>query len=237
MLKVLIVDDEALAREIIQHYCNGTPDIELVGQCATAAEALTALEHTTIDLMFLDLRMPGFGGLDLLRGLEEKPPTIIVSAHREHALDGYELDVVDYLLKPVNEERFFKAVAKARRRLVARESLPGRTEKDILLKVDRSMKRVRIQDISHLEAQGNFVRVHLVLGPPLLATDTLRNLMLELETLGFVQVHRSFVVNGAQVAELHTEKLLMLDGSKVPIGKTFRPSRSAIRVSMSASRT
>lgn len=220
MLKILIVDDEAPAHDVLAHHCARHSDLRIVGHSYNAAEALAALQQQAVDLMFLDIRMPRFGGLDLLRGLDSPPLTVIASAHREHALDGFDLDVVDYLLKPISAERFDAALDKVRRRLAQSET-PGEAE-DLVLKVDRTMRRFRLDEISHFEAQGNFVRVWTTGLSAALATTTLRHLSEVLPADRFVQVHKSFIVNRRHIVEQRSNALLMDGGMEVPIGRSFR---------------
>lgn len=218
MLKVLIVDDEPPAHEVLLYHCRRQDDIEVVGQCFSAGEALAFIEARSADLMFLDIRMPLFGGLDLLRGLNVAPPTIIVSAYQEHALDGYELDVVDYLVKPVRADRFSAAIAKARRRLNSQQPNP---EPYLVLKVDRTQRRFLLSDIEYFEAQGNFVNVWSPSGT-CLATTTLKNLLALLPADDFVQVHRSYIVNRTKIVERQPGLLRLETGREVPVGKTQR---------------
>lgn len=220
VLNVLIADDEPLAQDVLAHHCAAHSDLRVVGRCRSAAEALAALEANPVDLMFLDVRMPRFGGLELLRGLTSPPLTVIVSAHREHAFDGYELDVVDYLLKPVSAARFADAVEKVRRRL-AEELPPKPPTLDIVLKVDRTLRRVLLDEISCLQAQGNFVLVRGAFGQ-VMATTTLKALLAALPTQDFVQVHKSFIVRCAAIVEQTAQELRLADGTIVPIGKSYR---------------
>lgn len=220
MLNALIVDDEAPAHTVLLHHCGQIPDVTIVAQCFSAAEALEALQTHRIDLMFLDINMPRFGGLDLLRGLDPRPLTIIVSGHREHALEGYDLDVVDYLLKPVSEDRFVSAIDKARRRLSPAEArAPAR---DIAFKIGRSTRLFKADEIACLEAHGNFVRIWSDRHDKPLATATLQQLESELKPLGFVRVHRSFVVNRARIIEQNVREVTLDIGITVPIGKSFK---------------
>lgn len=219
MLKVLIIDDEAPAHDVMLHHIAAHGDLEVVGQCYNAAEALTALETLSVDLMLLDIRMPGFGGIDLLRGLHSPPLTIIASAHRDHAVDGFDLDVVDYLLKPVSAERFTAALDKVRRRI---DEAAGAQEGDIVLKVDRSMRRFPLGDIACFRAQGNFVEVSTGPNETVLATATLRSLEERLPADRFVRVHKSFIVNRMHVTEQRAGSLTLDTGLEVPIGKSFR---------------
>lgn len=217
-MNALIVDDEALAHDVLLHHCAAHPDVRIVGRCYNAAEALAALAAQPVDLLLLDIRMPPFGGLDLLRGMEAAPMAIIVSAHREHALDGYDLDVVDYLLKPVSADRLAAALDKVRRRL-APASAPDQTE--IVLKVDRTFRRFRIDSIACVEAEGNFVKVWFD-GGNCLATITLSKLEALLPGERFKRVHKSFVVNLDAVSQFGSRSLALANGMTVPIGRTYR---------------
>lgn len=223
MLNVLLVDDEPLAHEVLLHHCRAYPDLKIVGQCRNAAEALAVIARIPVDLMFLDIRMPQFGGLDLLRGLDTPPLTIIVSAHREHAIDGFDLDVVDYLLKPVSVGRFASALDKARRRLA--EAGQGTAEPAVVtLRVDRTTRHLRLDRISCLQAQGNFVQVWSAEGN-CLATTTLHALIEVLPERQFVQVHRSFVVRRDRIVEQRSNALRLDTGLEVPIGRSFRGNK------------
>jgi len=218
MLNVLIVDDEPLAHDVLLHHCAAHPDVRIVGQCYNAAEALAAISACKVDLLLLDIQMPRFGGLDLLRGLESPPLAIIVSAHRDHALDGYDLDVIDYLLKPVSAERLGTALDKARRRLQA-ASLP--VERDIILKVDRAFRRFRLGEVTCFEAEGNFTRVWSS-EQSVLATITLRKLEEMLSDETFVRLHKSFIVNVDAVTEFRSDVVTVANGAMIPIGRSYR---------------
>lgn len=221
MLNVLIVDDEVPAHEVLLHHCRTHADINVAGRCYNAAEALAAIATERVDLMFLDIRMPRFGGLDLLRGLYAPPLTVIVSAHKEHALDGFDLDVVDYLLKPVSAMRFAAALDKARRRLASDRVENGKTQQDLVLKVDRTMRRFRFDEIACFQAQGNFVQVWTQAGV-VLASTTMRRLLELLPADRFVQIHRSHIVNCSYIAEHDAGSVRLDNGMQAPIGKNFR---------------
>jgi DNA-binding LytR/AlgR family response regulator len=218
MLNVLIVDDEPLAHDVLLHHCAAHSDVRIVGQCYSAAEALAAITAGQINLLFLDIQMPRFGGLDLLRGLETPPLAIIVSAHRNHALDGYDLDVVDYLLKPVDAPRFGAALEKARRRL---HLATPKVEREIVLKVDRAFRRFRLREITSFEAEGNFTRVWSNENSTL-ATTTLRELEDMLTNDAFVRLHKSYIVNVDAIIEVRTGSVSLENGIRIPIGRTYR---------------
>ena len=221
MLNILIVDDEPLAHDVLLHHCSRHADLNVVGQCYNAAQALTATGSFKIDLMFVDIRMPRFGGLDLLRGMNAPPLAIIVSAHREYALDGFELDIVDYLLKPVSAERFSEALAKVRRRIAEQMPTVSEHDRQLVLKVDRALRRFDHADIDYIQAQGNFV---LVSGPAtsFLATATLKSLIECLPADQFARVHKSYIVRRSAILEQKSNLLRLKNGAEIPIGKSFR---------------
>lgn len=228
MLKALIVDDEPLAHDVLAHLCQREGGVEIVAHCLSAAEALTHMQAHDADLMFLDIRMPVFGGLDLLRGLHAPPLTVIVSAHQEHAFDGFELDVVDYLLKPVSPERFAEAMAKVKRRWAMQGKQPTNQPDEIVLKVDRALRRFRFDDIVCFRAQGNFVEV-VAEGQTFLATTTMKQLLAQLPPDRFVRVHRSCIVHCLKIVEQRPAELILDNGQTIPIGRSYRrPDRRGL---------
>lgn len=224
MLKVLIVDDEPHAHDVLAHHCRADPGVTVVGNCHSAAEALRVIEGAEVDLMLLDIRMPVFDGLALLRGLRAPPLTVIVSAHQNHALEGFELDVVDYLLKPVSAQRFAAALVKVRRRIADQSAAAVADPVDIVLKVDRALQRFHLAEISSFEAQGNFVNVVGDHGGRL-ATATLKGVRALLPGDRFVQIHRSVIVNRDRIAEQQHDKVRLADGRTISIGRSYRDAR------------
>lgn len=221
MLRALIVDDEPHAHDVLTHHCQNEPDIVIVAKCHSASEALEAIQTVAVDLMFLDIRMPLFGGLDLLRGLHNPPLTVIVSAHQDHALDGFDLDVIDYLLKPVSAERFKAALGKVRRRVAEQSVFRPEGTEDLVLKIDRTLRRFRLAEISSFEAQSNFVMVVGDQGSAL-ATITLKSLRKLLPLDRFTQIHRSHIVNRDRIVAQLPDAVQLDDGRVIPIGKTYR---------------
>ncbi|MDR6982232.1 DNA-binding LytR/AlgR family response regulator [Rheinheimera pacifica] len=218
MLKTLIIDDEPLAHQVIKHHLQGCNDISVLASCYNATEALRYLAQQQVDLLLLDINMPALSGIELLRVLHNRPAVIIISAYKEYAIEGFELDVVDYLVKPVSSERLFAALNKLRRRLVAVKSA---TEPYIVLKVDREQRKFLLNDISLLEAYGNYVKVwqHQQMT---LVNSTLKRLLQQLPSQQFVQVHKSFVVNKDKVLAADSEQL-RLDGDQlIKVGKLYK---------------
>ena len=220
MLKALIIDDEPLAHDVIKHHLLKHPDIVVSGQCFHATEALHWLAENTVDVIFLDINMPVLSGMDMLRVLHNKPQVIIVSAYQEYALEGYELDVTDYLVKPVSEERLALALNKVRER--CRKSEPSAVEKPtVVVKVDREKRKIEIDSISYLEAYGNYVKLWQS-DSMLLVNSTLKQLVAELPEAQFIQVHKSFVVNAAKVIGVDTEHVRLQGEHLIKLGKVYK---------------
>ena len=167
MTKCLIVDDEPLAHDLVSNFCEKLPHIEVVAQCYDALEALEYLNGDPVDLMFLDLNMPGLKGFDFLRTLQNPPKVIVTTAYKEHALEGYELDVEDYLVKPFSFERFVKAVNKATSGLMSSQQTMGVSPNEpdsssrFFVKGEKEYRQVNREEILYVEAKGNYSALFL----------------------------------------------------------------------------
>lgn len=218
MLKTLIIDDEPLAHQVLQHHLQDCTDITLVGSCFNATEALRFLAQQPVDLLLLDINMPALSGIELLKVLHNRPQVILISAYKEFAVEGFELDVVDYLVKPVSRARLLDAITKVQRRLAAQTPI---VEPYIVLKVDREKRRFLLNDIDLLEAYGNYVKVWQ--GEQVtLVSSTLKRLLQLLPVQQFVQVHKSFAVNKNKIIALEHEQVRLAGGQPVKIGKAFK---------------
>ncbi|MFC3030950.1 LytR/AlgR family response regulator transcription factor [Pseudoalteromonas fenneropenaei] len=225
MLTVLIVDDEPLAHQVLLHHLRSHTDIEVIGQCYNATQALAILVKQRVDLLLLDINMPALSGLDMLSVMANRPQVIIVSAHQEHALKGFELDVCDYLLKPVSAARLATALDKVRSRLALQQSpipiLATSESPSIVVKVDREKRKINLADITLLEAYGNYVK--LWQGEQMtLVSSTLKLLLAQLPSPPFLQIHKSFVVNQQHLVALDNDTATLSDGKVVRIGKAFK---------------
>lgn len=224
MLKTLIIDDEPLAHQVLQHHLQDSTDIALVGSCYNATEALRFLAQQPVDLLLLDINMPALSGIELLKVLHNRPPVILISAYKEFAVEGFELDVVDYLVKPVSRARLLEAINKVYRRL---GSASLQAESYIVLKVDREKRRFLVNDIDLLEAYGNYVKVWQ--GEQVtLVNSTLKRLLQLLPALQFIQVHKSFVVNKSKIVALEQEQLRLEGGQPVKVGKAYKSGLSGV---------
>ncbi|MCA1801999.1 MAG: LytTR family DNA-binding domain-containing protein [Rhodothermaceae bacterium] len=215
-MNCLIVDDEPLAREILESYVNDIPGLECAGSCKTAMEALALLGSEEIDLLFLDVNMPGLSGIELLKAISAPPPVVLTTAYPEYALEGYELNVIDYLLKPIPFDRFLKAVMKVQNR----STTTGSTGRTIMVKADKKIWPVDVADILYLEASGDYVTIH-TRSRKILTHDTLRNLENKLPNGMFLRVHKSWIVAPSAVDYLEGN-MLHIKGRNIPVGKTYR---------------
>lgn len=219
-LKCLIVDDEPLSREVVEKYVEDTPGLGLAGQFSTAMEAGDYLCRNDVDIIFLDVRMPGLSGIQFLKSLHNPPLVIFTTAYPEFALEGFEVDAVDYLLKPFPYERFLKAVYKAFEKLKQQNS-ENREEQGILwLKADKRLKRIRIADIGYVEALGDYVRVYTE-KDSLIVHDTMNAMYEKLENYGFARIHRSFIVALDKISYIEGNQVIL--GERVlPLGQMFK---------------
>lgn len=213
--KCLIVDDEKIAREILETYIQTAPQLELIGQCQNAFEASTFLNQEQVDVIFLDIEMPELGGLSFLKTLTRPPKTIVTTAYREFALDGYELNVVDYLLKPISQERFLKAVNK-----LFHDSPINQASDHVYLKVDGKMVRVDFDNIHYIEGLNNYVKIYLK-DQFLISYQKLSYLEQAFPAGKFVRCHRSYIVNIEKITAF-TNNDLEIGKDEFPIGAKYR---------------
>jgi DNA-binding LytR/AlgR family response regulator len=224
-IRCLVVDDEPPAREIIRRYIEQIPTLELAGECANAIQAFTFLQQQEIDLMFLDIRMPQLTGNDFLKALNKPPKVIFTTAYSDYALEGYELDVVDYLMKPIPFDRFLKAVNKAYRQTAPRmESSNGveekKTDSFVYFRADRKMIKVMLQDIIYIESMKDYVKVFTSTGT-IITKQSISSVEAMLPEKDFIRTHRSFIVASRHIKSFTTE-LIEIHNTEIPIGKLFR---------------
>lgn len=219
MIKCLIVDDEPLSRDVLKTYCADHPELEVAAFCKDAFEAMAALEKEAIDLIFLDVNMPKLSGVNFYKSLNHKPKVIFTTAYPEFAVEGFELNAVDYLLKPFSFERFIKAINKVKEKLNQSNNV-AYDQGHILLKADKKIYRTDYQNLLFCEALGDYVKVN-VEGKTLIVTTTLKKLMEELPESLFVRVHKSFIVNKSKIEYVEGNQVKIQD-QFIPIGQSFK---------------
>ena len=221
-IRCLLVDDEPLAIQLLQKHIAQLPFFEVAGVCANAVRALEVLNQQPIDLLFLDIRMPQLSGLELLRNLHRPPRTILTTAYREYALDGFDLDVVDYLLKPVTFDRFFKSVERYLRmnHQPLTHVLSSSEPQFIYLKSGYKYFKLDLQQIFYIESRKDYIRV-ITKEKIIVSKYKLSDLEKELEGKGFLRIHRSYIVNLRHVTAF-TASDLEVDGLQLPIGDSYK---------------
>lgn len=217
-IKCIITDDEPVAREGLQSYVEKVDFLALTGVCEDAIQLNTLLKTEQPDLLFLDIEMPYLSGLDLLATLSNPPKVIITSAYEQYALKGYELDVTDYLLKPISFERFLKAVNKVHD-LLLKETAPA-AEEFLFVKSDKQMKKVFLKDILFIEGLENYICIYTA-SDKILVHSTMKNIYNSLPESDFIQTHRSFIVNIHHVS-LIEGNILNIAGHEIPVARNYR---------------
>ncbi len=225
VLKCLIADDEPIARQIIENYIQDIPYLELVSSCKNAFEVMEVLQKETIDLLFLDINMPKFSGVSLLKSLTTRPEVIITTAYPEYAIEGFELSVVDYLLKPFSLERFLQAVLKVQQKYSKQNSevkvvsSSVKEQKTLFVKSDKKIIKLNLEEITYIEAYGNYIKIYT--DTMILTSQTLSEFLEKLPT-HFLRIHKSYIVNFSCLKLIEGNQIILENNVKLPIGKSYR---------------
>lgn len=217
MITAIAIDDEPLPLEIIKRYCEQTDEIQLLETFTSTKLARAWLSQNQVDLLFLDINMPAVSGVDFYKSLDEKLMLIFTTAYTEYAVEGFNLQAIDYLLKPYSQERFGQAVKKAQDYHYFQNH--QRNSSEIFIKSDSSIHRILLEQISHIEALADYVKIHLTGKKPVVSRLT----MAGMETLlnhDFVRVHRSFIVALSKVDQIRNRSVFIGE-IEIPIGKTY----------------
>ena len=218
MIRCTLIDDEPLSRDILRQFITDHPDLELVSEYKDALEAMSGLEQKPVDLLFLDINMPKLSGVNFYKSLVIKPLVIFTTAYPEFALEGFELNAVDYLMKPIPFERFLQAIQKVKERINGNGS--SAIVEHIMLKVDKKLYRTAFEDILFFEAFGDYVKVHLK-DQVLIITHTMKRLLTELPSDQFIRTHKSFIINRSKVEFIEGNQLKVGE-QMVSIGQVYR---------------
>ncbi|HPG10681.1 MAG TPA: LytTR family transcriptional regulator DNA-binding domain-containing protein [Chitinophagaceae bacterium] len=235
MKKVIIIDDESLARSIVKEYLQKHPDLELVEECSDGFDGLKAIQQHNPDLLFLDIQMPKINGFEMLELVEEPPSVIFTTAFDEYALKAFEANAIDYLLKPFNQDRFDKAVTKWREQqpasvenntlgLLESASMSPHQKQRIVVRNGSKIKIISVHDVFYLEAADDYVKIHTQEGY-YLKNKTMNHFEQTLDNNLFVRSHRSYIVNVQQITridpyEKDNHVAVLRSGSKVPVSRS-----------------
>jgi len=223
-IRCLLVDDEPPAIDLLMNYTNMIDQLEVVGTSHSAIKAFDMLKDKDIDLMFLDIQMPVLNGIDFIKTLKNPPAIILTTAYREYALDSYDFDVIDYLLKPIAFDRFLKAVDRYRTRFFIHNSKDGISETDemdhLFLNVNKTHHKVYFRDILYVESLKDYVRIHTS-ETRLVVKGNLGSMMKKLPAKQFVRIHRSFAISLSHVNSYNQTEVDIM-GRKLPVGVSYR---------------
>ncbi|MEM6770365.1 MAG: LytTR family DNA-binding domain-containing protein [Bacteroidota bacterium] len=231
-LSCVIVEDEPMARKLLEQYVDKVPGLTLLKALSSPLGALELLKVQQPDILFLDVQMPEITGIDLLRMLPKKPVVVLTTAYSEYAIEGYELDVTDYLLKPITFERFLKCVERIKQKLDKNEDVPpvhqdwqpgsGGGEDYLFVKDGTKSVRINLREVRYIESMKDYVRIHLA-DKRITTLQSMKKLMALLPAKDFIRVHHSYIIALSWVEEVYREEVLV-DGKKVPVSDTYRPA-------------
>jgi DNA-binding LytR/AlgR family response regulator len=221
----VIIEDEPLAQNILKKYVANHPVLKLAAVCNNATEAQAVLLSQNIELLFLDINLPKLSGINFLKTLPHPPLVIFTTAYPEYAVEGFELDAVDYLLKPFSFERFLKAVNKAIEKINKKEISLQTSSAFIFLKADKKVHKVNPDDILYIEASGDYIKVMTENGQ-YVVNDTLKNLLEELPAAQFIRVHKSYIISKNKI-KFFEGNYIKVGNIDIPIGNSYKEEISA----------
>jgi DNA-binding LytR/AlgR family response regulator len=220
-MKCVIVDDEPVARKILREFAEQVYFLEVIAQFENAVKTEAFLQENEADILFLDIEMPKLSGLDYLKRAAVKPMVILTTAFPEYALEGYELDIVDYLLKPIAFSRFLKAVQKAKEYAELRNAAtPAPFHNYIFVRSERRIEKIEIRDILYIESTGNYVNIYTE-NKKIMAYLTLKSLESQLPSHEFIKIHQSFLVGCSKISAIDGNLVIIKDKA-LPVSRNFR---------------
>lgn len=215
-LSCIVVDDEPMGIEIIESFINKTPQLKLINTFDNAIDALRYIEANKIDIAFLDINMPEINGISLAKLIGDKSKIIFTTAHREFAIEGFNLNVTDYLLKPIAYDRFIKAVNKLKPKQNADNS------SYIFVRSDRKMIKINFEDISHIESLSDYIKIHLY-NKTIITRETISNIESKIPSQNFIRTHRSYIVS-IKAIESFTNEYIEINKKAIPISRSYKES-------------
>ncbi len=221
-LTCITADDEPIARKILENYIAEIPYLEHIASCKNAFEVMDLLKEKSVDILFLDINMPKLSGISLVKTIIDRPYVVITSAYSDYAVESFELNVVDYLLKPFSLERFLQAVLKVQKQInlnINDLEEDKKKPKSIFVKSEKKIIKLNHSEINYIEAYGNYIKIHteqMTLVPQTL-TDCLKKL-----PSPFIRIHKSYAINFNKLKLIDGNQLILINGIKLPIGKFYR---------------
>ncbi|TWW00542.1 LytR/AlgR family response regulator transcription factor [Chitinophaga pinensis] len=218
-IQAIAIDDELPALKLIENFCSKVEGIQLQKTFNVPAEAFKHIGKYPVDLLFLDINMPSVTGTDFYRSLQQEAMVIFTTAHAEYAVEGFNLNAVDYLLKPFTFERFQQAVQKAQQLILSRQTHPTATP-PLIFRVDYGLTRVQVSEILFIEGLDDYLKIHLHQQPPLIVRMTMKAVIEKLPPQSFMRVHRSYIVALSRVEQVRN-KTIYIAGHEIPVSSSY----------------
>lgn len=225
-IRCLVVDDAALARDLLQNHINKIPTLTLVAACSDATQALLYLEQNTVDIIFSDIEMPNINGLHFVKQLKNNPIVIMTTAYSEYAIEGFDLGVIDYLLKPITFERFSLAVERAMKLLANQQPNYLDQQGTIFIKTGNKQIKIAFDDIIYIEANGDYINIHTN-QKRFSSYERMKNILKQLPQNQFFRIHHSYIINSQKISAIHQDKI-ELGEVILPISEKKRGAIKAI---------
>lgn len=219
-LNCLIVDDEPLSLDVLEKYIQDIPVLQLTGRCLDAFSALKMLKETEVDLLFLDINMPKLSGINMVKTMDELPEVVFTTAYPEYAVEGFELEVLDYLVKPISFERFVKTINKAQKKFEANASRSMKPQDFMMVKSNKKLYKVSLQEIIYIQSMGDFVKI-FTKEKVYISSDTLKNISAQLPDQQFIRIHKSYVISLIAFKYIEGNQVKIED-DYLPIGLTYK---------------
>jgi DNA-binding LytR/AlgR family response regulator len=219
-MNCIIVDDEDMSRNIVRHFVEQTSFLTLAKECADAIEAANFLQQNPVDLLFLDIEMPQMSGMELIKSLQVKPQVIFITSRSDYAVEAFEYNVTDYLVKPITYARFLKAVTKAKEVFDVQQPLQLHS-KDLYIKSDSKIVKINLKDLLYVEALADYVMMYTVSGSRHVVHSTMKGVEKKLNSGEFIRVHRSFIVNIEKIEAIE-DLSIIISKKLIPIGASYK---------------
>ena len=226
-MKCIIIDDEPLALELLEDFISKIPFLELAGSCSNGFEATTILQEQKIDLIFTDIEMPDFSGIDFIKSLDYKPMFIFTTAYSHYAVEGFNLNAIDYLIKPIPFHRFLKAATRALNSLNPKEKevlstlSQETTQQFIFVKSEYENLKINLSDIKYVEGLKDYIKIYTHADKPILTLNSLKNFEERLGKLNFIRVHKSYIISLKHIHSVQRNRII-IDNKWIPIGLNYK---------------
>jgi DNA-binding LytR/AlgR family response regulator len=230
MIKCIAIDDEPLALKQISSYIDKTPYLEAVALCHSAFEAIEYMVNNEVDLMFVDINMPDLNGMDFVKSLTQKPQIIFTTAYSEYAIQGFQVDALDYILKPISYNVFLKSANKAKTWFelnLKQTEFIQTTQDSLFVKSEYKMVRIFLSEIKYIESSNEYIQIHLINDDPVTTLIRLKVMEEQLPKEKFMRVHRSFIVNLDRVKVIERNRIVFDNHVYIPVGEQYKESFQA----------